>query len=190
MTLGQLLERAALRRPDAEAVIDGPARLTYGELAERTAALARGFAGQGVGRGDRVLIALKNRLEHVLAYWALQRLGAVPTPVNFRLAVAEMAYVLTDSGARIVLFESATRAPVLEAVRGCDIRLIFVGSDVPLGCLPFDTLMQDLSEAGGAEGAGEAHRANCLVERMSLPRALRSPPAGYNPRTRSTLMTS
>ena len=136
MTLGELLERATLRRPDAEAVVDGPARLTYGELAERTAALALGFAGQGVSRGDRVLIALKNRLEHVLAYWALQRLGAVPTPVNFRMAANELAYVLGDCGARLALLEESTRATVLEAARGRDVRLIFVGPTFPRDAYP------------------------------------------------------
>jgi len=142
MTLGQLLERAALRRPDADAVVDGPARLTYGELGERTAVLARGFAAQGVGPGDRVLVALKNRLEHVLAYWALQRLGAVPTPANFRMAAGEMAYVLEDSGARLVLLEEATRSTVLEAARGREVRLVFVGPEAPAGCVLFAALMQ------------------------------------------------
>jgi 2-furoate---CoA ligase len=178
VTLGQLLERAALRRPDAEAVVDGPARLTYGELAGRTAALARGFARQGVGPGDRVLLALKNRLEHVLAYWALQLLGGVPTPVNFRMAANELSYVLHDSGARLALLEQATCATVLEAARGRDVRLIFVGSALPSGCLPFEALMQDspgVGGAGGAAGTGEAHRANGVFERMSLPHPPCSP---------------
>ena len=67
MTLAGLLDRAALRRPDADGVVDGARRL-------------------GVGSGARVLLALKNRLEHVLTYWALQGPGDVPTPVNFRFA--------------------------------------------------------------------------------------------------------
>jgi 2-furoate---CoA ligase len=159
VTLGDLFERAALRRPDAEAVVDGPARLTYGQLAERTAALARGFAGQGVGRGDRVLIALKNRLEHVLAYWALQRLGGVPTPVNFRMAANEMAYVLDDSGARMALLEEATRATMLEAARGRDLRLVFVGPSAPAGCVPFEALMQDLGGTVRGPGPRAPHRA-------------------------------
>jgi 2-furoate---CoA ligase len=149
MTLGQLLERAALRRPDAEAVVDGAARLTYRELAERTAALTHGFVDQGVAPGDRVLIALKNRLQHVLTYWSLQHLGAIPTPVNFRMAPREMTYVLQDSGARVVLTEQATHATMLEASRGRDVRLVFVGSDAPAGCIPFAVLMQYPAGFGG-----------------------------------------
>src|SRR5262249_23299892 len=71
----------------------------------------------GVGRGDRVLLVLKNRAEHVLAYWALQRIAAVATPVNFRLAAGELAYLLADSGARVVVFEAATAGVVLEGGR-------------------------------------------------------------------------
>jgi 2,3-dihydroxybenzoate-AMP ligase len=67
LTLVELLERAALRRPDADAVVDGARRLSYAELATRADALGAGFRGLGVRRGDRVLIVLRNRLEHVLA---------------------------------------------------------------------------------------------------------------------------
>src|SRR5581483_8054813 len=118
MTLADLLQRAALRHPGAEAVVDGPVRLTYADLQRRAAAVARGFAALGVARGDRVLVVLRNRLEHVLAYWALQTMAAVPVPVNFRLAPAELAYVLQDSGARVVLFEEASAGAVSEAASG------------------------------------------------------------------------
>ena len=106
------MERAALRRPDAEAVVDGALRLTYAELHERALSLAAGLARLGVAPGDRVLIALKNRWEHALAYWALQTVGGVAVPVNHRFAAAELAYVLGDSGARVVVFERATAACV------------------------------------------------------------------------------
>jgi 2-furoate---CoA ligase len=140
VTLAELLDRAALRRPDADAVVDGERRLTYAALAARAAAVAEGFARLGIGRGDRVLIALKNRLEHVVAYWALQTLGGVPTPVNFRLAAGELKYVLEDSGARIALFEDATAPAMLDAARGSAVRLVFAGANAPRGSLPFDEL--------------------------------------------------
>ncbi|OGL11221.1 MAG: hypothetical protein A3I17_11440 [Candidatus Rokubacteria bacterium RIFCSPLOWO2_02_FULL_72_37] len=145
MTLRDLLDRAALRRPEAEAVVDGARRLTYAQLAARAAASAGGFARLGVGPGDRVVLALKNRLEHVVAYWALQHLGAVPTPANFRLAAGEMTYVLEDSGARVTLFEDATAPAVLEAARGTTMRLVYAGDRPPSGVLAFDELA-----AGGA----------------------------------------
>jgi 2-furoate---CoA ligase len=143
MTLAQLLERAASRHAGAEALVDGPLRLSYAELAARATALGRGFARLGIGRGDRVLIALKNRAEHVLAYWALQTIGGVPTPVNFRLAPAEMRYVLEDSGARVVVFEATSAAAVGEAASGRDVPGVFVGPEAPPGVLAFGALEAD-----------------------------------------------
>ena len=140
MTLGALLARAALRRPEAEAVVDGGRRLTYAELAARAGAAAVGFHRLGVGRGDRVLLALRNRLEHVVAYWALQKLGGVAVPINFRLAAGEMRYLLEDSGAKIALFEASTAAAMREAADGTPVRLVFVGAEAPAGSMSFEDL--------------------------------------------------
>jgi 2-furoate---CoA ligase len=137
LTLVELLERAALRRPDADAVVDGARRLSYAELATRADALGAGFRGLGVRRGDRVLIVLRNRLEHVLAYWALQAIGAVAAPVNFRLAAGELRYVLDDCGARVALCEPAT-APVVEAAAaGSAVQIVAVGEAAPAGSISF-----------------------------------------------------
>ncbi len=141
MTLARLLDRAVLRHPEAPAVVDGARRLTYADLAREAAALGRGLAQLGVGKGDRVLIALKNRIEHVLTYWALQTIGGVPAPVNFRLAGGELRYVLEDCGARVALFEQATTAAMLEAAEGWQGRLVFAGGDAPAGALPFTELL-------------------------------------------------
>ena len=151
MTLARLLELAALRWPQAEAVVDGDRRLTYAQLHDRARALGVAFARLGVAPGDRVLIALRNRLEHVLAYWALQATGGVPTPVNFRFAAAEMRYVLEDSGARLVVYEGETAGAVQAAADGRDVRLVFVGSAAaPAGSSRFDDLPGAGPHAGTA----------------------------------------
>src|SRR5438093_17155 len=75
VTLARLLDRAALRDPEAPALVEGARRLTYADLARQAAVVGRGLAELGVAKGDRVLIALKNRLEHALVYWALQRIA-------------------------------------------------------------------------------------------------------------------
>ena len=142
-----MLEQAGLRRPSADAVVDGRRRLTYADLMDQATRLGRAFARLGVGKGDRVLIVLRNRFEHVLAYWALQLIGGAPTPAGFRLAAREVRYILDDCGASVVLFEAATADAVLEAVAGHEARLVFVGDDGPAGSLPFDELL-----ACGASG--------------------------------------
>jgi 2-furoate---CoA ligase len=103
-----------------------------------------------VGPGERVLIALKNRWEHVLAYWALQTIGGVPVPVNHRFAAAELAYVLDDSGARVALFERATAATVLEAARDRGSRLVAVDEEAPAGTIALGALL------AGSEAAGRS----------------------------------
>jgi 2-furoate---CoA ligase len=140
LTLAQMLDLAAQRRPQADAVVDGGRRLTYAGLHARAQAVAAGLQALGVARGDRVLIALRNRLEHVVTYWALQTMGAVAAPVNFRLAAGEMRYVLEDSGAKVALFESATAAAVQAAAAGGATRLVFVGENAPAGTTPFGEL--------------------------------------------------
>ena len=157
MTLARLLELAALRWPRAEAVVDGGRRLTYAELHARARALGVAFRRRGVGSGDRVLIALRNRLEHVLTYWALQTIGGVATPVNFRLAPTEMRYVLDDSGARLVLYEPDTAVAVHAAAEGRDVRLVFVGSGAPpAGSAAFEHLLaEDARSDDRADAAPE-----------------------------------
>jgi len=154
VTLARLLELAALRWPQAEAVVDGDRRLSYAELHARARSLGAAFQRLGVGRGDRVLIALRNRLEHVLAYWALQTVGGVPTPVNFRLAAGEMQYVWQDSGARVVVLEADTAPAVLAATEGRDVRLLWVGAPQarPKGAVSFE----DLAGAGACPPPAES----------------------------------
>jgi 2-furoate---CoA ligase len=154
VTLGELLARAALRRPDAEAVVDGRRRLTYFELDRRATALALGLGRLAVGRGDRVLLALRNRLEHVVAYWALQKLGGVAVPVNFRLAANELRYLLDDSGARLALYEESTADTMRDATSGTHTDLVYVGDDPPAGSTPFDELLGDRDESGGRQAGG------------------------------------
>jgi 2-furoate---CoA ligase len=128
-------------------VVDGAIRLSHGELRRQARALGGAFARLGVAPGDRVLIALRNRWEHVLAYWALQLMGGVAVPVNHRFAPGELAYVLGDSGARVVLFERATAPAVLESARA--IPLVSVDDGAPSGTIAFGELLD-----GGREGEG------------------------------------
>src|SRR5262245_21354905 len=156
MTLARLLELAAARRPTAEAVVDGARRLDYAALLAQATRLGAGFHRRGVGPGDRVLIALRNRLEHVLAYWALQLIAAVPTPVSFRAAAGEMRYMLEDCGARLALLEADT-APAVLAAAGRDLPLVFVGRDgAPAGTVPYEALLDGSDVADGTRPPTES----------------------------------
>ncbi len=108
MNLGLSLLYAAERTPDADAVTDGDARLDYRSLQQVAATLAAGLASRGVGRGDRVAVVLKNRRQAVELYWACQWLGAVVVPLSWRVAPADVAYCVADSGASVAAFEEAS----------------------------------------------------------------------------------
>jgi 2-furoate---CoA ligase len=123
--------------------VDGATRLSYAALHGQARLLGAALAGLGVAPGERVVIALRNRWEHVLAYWALQAIGGVAVPVNHRFAPAELAYVLADAGARVLLFERATAPAALEAARERPVRLVAVDDEPPPGAIPFRGLLAD-----------------------------------------------
>jgi long-chain acyl-CoA synthetase len=87
---------------------------TYAEADAVVARVAGWLAEVGVGKGDRVLLALPNCPEFVITYWATLRLGAVVAPVNTRLRADELQYVVQNCGAKVVVVHTQTE----EAVRG------------------------------------------------------------------------
>ena len=127
MNLGLSLLYASERTPDADAVIDGDARLDYRSLQQVAATLAAGLASRGVGRGDRVAVVLKNRRQAVELYWACQWLGAVVVPLSWRVAAADVAYCVADSGATVAAFEEASLEHAV-ACGGTVERFVAVGT--------------------------------------------------------------
>jgi fatty-acyl-CoA synthase len=84
---------------DRTALVFRDQRLSYGELHDRAARLAHALAGDGVGKGDRVAILLKNDPAWFDVFFAVASLGAVLVPINYLLRANEVAFVLNDSGA-------------------------------------------------------------------------------------------
>lgn len=121
MDLGTLFEFAVERHATHEALVQGDTRLTYEELNEEANRVGNGLQALGVKRGDRVLLVLKNRIEMVILYWAIQKIGAVFTPINFRLSSDEVAYCISDSQAKAVIYESASEQVVDQAMHDMDV---------------------------------------------------------------------
>lgn len=105
-SLASLFGRASKYRPTAPAVRFDDERSTYAMLESRVMRLAAALRKVlGVRPGDRVALYSKNRPEFVELYWALNHLGAIFVPVNFRLKAPEVAYILRDSGAKLLFIE-------------------------------------------------------------------------------------
>jgi acyl-CoA synthetase (AMP-forming)/AMP-acid ligase II len=128
-TIPEMVLSAAERFGDAEAVVDGPLRLSYVELADLIRRAAGAFVGFGVEKGDRVAVWAPNSAEWIIAAFGLLTAGGVLVPVNTRFKAEEAADVVRRSGAKAVL--------VQKGFLGQDFRLPL---DVPVIDLTSDFL--------------------------------------------------
>ena len=119
------LTRHALMQPDATALRFLGHTTTWAELDRRVSALAGALHARGVGFGDRVLILMLNRPEFLESCLAINKLGAIAVPVNFRMTPAEIAFLVSDCAAEVVITESVL-AKVATAVRDIDPKLATV----------------------------------------------------------------
>jgi acyl-CoA synthetase (AMP-forming)/AMP-acid ligase II len=103
LTLGQVLEKSAAESPDKVAIIDADARITYSQLDASAESLAAGLAEMGFKKGDRVAIYMKNSLELVTAFYALQKIGAIVVWINAIYRMSEALFILKNSEARGLL---------------------------------------------------------------------------------------
>jgi len=114
--LADLFETIAATVPDRPAIVSDSLRLTYAELDARASALASGMAARGVGRGDTVGLYMMNRAEHLEAFIAACKLGAVPFNVNFRYRADELRYLFTNAEAAVIV-HSAEFSDVVRTLR-------------------------------------------------------------------------
>src|SRR5262252_1028893 len=134
-----LLEYALQQRPDGDAVVAAGERLTWRQLAYRAAALAAGLAARGVVRGDRVALLLGNRLEFVVATFALARLAAVAVPMSVRSQQPEVVYALENCGAIGVFVEDTLIDRLPRAGEAPALRLR-VSISPQSGCIAYSEL--------------------------------------------------
>jgi HIP---CoA ligase len=102
-TVPRLVEDAATRHPSTEALVDGDLRLTYEQLALEVDRYARGFVAAGLEVGDRVGVWGPNCAEWMLAALGVLRAGGVIVPLNTRFKGGEAAYILRNSGAKLLV---------------------------------------------------------------------------------------
>lgn len=111
VNLGDLTERNG--DPAKTALIDlqpgGIAEYSHGDIDHGAMAVARGLIGRGCRRGQRIAIVSANRAEYLIAYFGIMRAGLVAVPVNFKLPVETMRYILADCGAVMVFADGVRR---------------------------------------------------------------------------------
>ena len=148
-TLGELLERNARLFPDQQAVVFDEVRITYRQLLERARRLSSGLHQRGMRHQDRVAILAMNCNEYFDVYAACHVSGFICATVNFRLAGAEIAFILQDSAPRALVFEaqySDTIAALRDSLPSIE-HYLCIG-ECPDWAEPYDALLAAGDPAG------------------------------------------
>jgi acyl-CoA synthetase (AMP-forming)/AMP-acid ligase II len=104
VNIGEFMTRRALITPEREGLVCEDIRRSFRELNERANRFANAMLRLGVGCGDRVALLALSEPEYYDMLFGLGKIGAILVPVNYRLAGPEIAFILSDSGARVLVF--------------------------------------------------------------------------------------
>lgn len=149
VSVAAILAETAAKMPQKTAIIVGDQSITYAQLWTETKSYAGGLDALGIRAGDPVAILIPNVADFPRVYYAVLALGGIVVPIHALLKAEEIAFVLKDSGARLLVCS----APLLgegakgAALVGIDVVSLMVPSVVPedapaalLDALAFDRL--------------------------------------------------
>ncbi|MBM7805073.1 long-chain acyl-CoA synthetase [Geodermatophilus bullaregiensis] len=144
--LATILRESASAHPDKPMLRLGTLTLTYGQVDQLSGQVAAGLREAGLARGDSVALQLPNVPQFVLAYFGALKAGMTLVPLNPLLKAPEVAYHLSDSGARVlVTFDAFAEEAVKGAADAGDVRVYVVsspgGPEAPPDTTPFDALV-------------------------------------------------
>ena len=139
-------------RPDRPALREEDRTLTFGELEERTAKVASALLAAGLKKGDRIAWLGKNSDLYYQLFFGAARIGVVMVPVGWRLAPAEIAYIVNDTKARL-LFMGPGFDAVAEAIRNDLVHVERVlGAELSQAAREFQAGLHGGSFSWSAEG--------------------------------------
>lgn len=146
-SFGEVLALMARFNPEGVAVTCGPVSITWKDLNERVNRLASALKRLGVRKGDHASILFHDCPEFIEANYALQKLGAVPIPVNFRFVAREIAYQLNNSDSTILIFEDLYMTETASALKDAPairqvVCLAREGRVVPAGMTDYSSLIR------------------------------------------------
>jgi len=169
--LHEWLTRSARRRPKGEAIVCGHDRWSYAKLDACTDCFAESLADLGVGRQDRVAIALGNCPETVVSLFGTLKAGGVFVLLEGNTRGRRLRYVLENSAARVLVVRRNQAAVVAEALEGYDgdLCIVWVGGRPGVDPCPEipSTMWETLfSSSSGPDGT------SCGSSRDRLPRCV------------------
>jgi fatty-acyl-CoA synthase len=133
------LRRAVRLFPDKIAVVDGARRYSYRTLEKRVNRLANALRQMGVQQQDKVAVLSPNSHRMLEAFFAVPQLGAVLTPLNYRLSTPEFAYILEHSETKVVLIDweyAHQLAPIVHQLKGVQHYIMLRDTETPSADLP------------------------------------------------------
>lgn len=130
------VEQQARIRPTAAALSSRDATLTYAQLWLAVQQAAAQLAGLGVGRHDRVAVYLEKRFETVAALWGTSLVGGVFVPVNPLLKGKQVAHVVRDSGARVLVTSLGRLAAVRDQLDDTGLTTVLLVDQPDGGTVP------------------------------------------------------
>ncbi|PJE98196.1 polyketide synthase, partial [Streptomyces carminius] len=154
--LPETLTEHASRLGGKIAFADARRQVSYADLELRTRNIAGHLAGLRVHPGDRAAIYLGNCVETVESYLAITRADAIGVPINPHSTDAELAFFLSDSGARVIITDAAHVEQVRRALGGAQYPGIVVTGErqVPAGTVSFETLATTEPGSAARDGLG------------------------------------
>ncbi|MED4779741.1 class I adenylate-forming enzyme family protein [Brevibacillus choshinensis] len=105
MNMRTMLETVASKNPEKLAMIDERTQLTFAQFLQRTYRLGNALHHLHFYHGDRIAILMKNRSEYCEIYFGVSGMGGIVVPLNTRLGLAEISYILRHSGATALVYE-------------------------------------------------------------------------------------
>jgi acyl-CoA synthetase (AMP-forming)/AMP-acid ligase II len=141
LTISDFLRRATEVYPHRSGIIDEPDQpasswdtITYGELAQRAAALAAGLDALGVGVGERVAIVSHNSARLLTSMFGVCGSGRILVPINFRLTATEIGYIVEHCGATVLLVDPELDEALSSVT--CQHRFVLGGNDTLADTFP------------------------------------------------------
>ncbi|MDE8345085.1 MAG: AMP-binding protein [Acidocella sp.] len=104
-TIGDSIARAAARFRGRTALRFADRSWRYDDLHRVTDQIAAHLCAQGLAKGDRLVAYGRNSDHYLLAWLACCKAGIIHVPANYALSATELSYIITQSGARFVLFD-------------------------------------------------------------------------------------
>jgi len=145
-SIDELLPGTAARLPDKPALIFGERTFTFRELERLTNQAANGLKALGVKKGDRVTLFAQNSPEWAIGYAGIAKAGGVINPVNAMLTADELAYVVKDCGAKVLITTPDRAKSVLNLKTEGHLKEIVVIGAPLANTMAFDDLLKGRAE--------------------------------------------